>query len=326
MASRRHLRKEEKEELKRQKKELKKSYEKTRSESKRVGTKRFSDTQRYLLVGSVAAIIIVILAMQFLIPPKQICYFTERDFVYATLGQDKSQADFSRIVAQYSIVAAHTTVNCDITDFFNSSFNLALPSPPVSTNTSNTILYQVSEVSSSLIWATPMIPSKPAALPMALWINKTEMTVSPSSFAHDTPTYVTFRLAITPQIHVDYYNASLQFNQTIPSTTISLYTINNGTFYLDNGTAFTQGTNLSAKSTILLDFTLVITSSLIGKLNLLQRGSVYLVQNGQLLSSFAFHEAVIDLTGFGLEQKPTVEKTKALDIVVNIPFYNVTLT
>ena len=335
MASRRHLRKEEEEELKRQKKELKKSYEKARPGSKKVGAKRFSDTQRYLLVGSVAIIIILIVAIQFLIPPKPYCYFTERDYVYATLDQDKQQVDFSRIVAHYTIVPEHTSIDCDITDYFNSSYNLALPSPPVSTNTSNTILYQLADVSSTLIWATSMVPrTGAAALKMSPWINKTTM-LTPSVIRSKPPTSISFRLAIITQTQVDRFNASLQFNLTIPGTTLTFNNCianntANYTSFAQNGIISTQGVNLSAQSTIVLSFTLEVSSTQpVGELNLLKSGSIYLVKNDRLLDSFAgasaFKGSEIHFTGFGLGQEPTLEKTKSLTLMVNVPCYNLTI-
>ena len=331
MASRRHLRKEEEEELKRKKKELKQSYEKARPGSKKVGSKRVSDTQKYVLVGSVAIVIILIVAVQFLIPPKPICYFTERDYVYATLDQDKQQVDFSRIVAHYTIVPEHASIDCDITDYFNSSYNLALPSTPVSTNTSSTILYQLADVSSTLIWATTMVPRTGATLQMSPWINKTTM-LTPSTYRTQSLS-ISFRIAIITQIQVDRFNASLQFIPNNPSTTLVFNNCNsnNTSFFTQNRTIFTQGLNLSAKSTILLSFVLeVYTTSSLAELNLLQSGSIYLVKNNQLLEPFAgasaFKESVIDFTGFGLGQEPTLKKTKTLTIAVNIPYYNISIS
>ncbi|MDD1778841.1 MAG: hypothetical protein LUQ65_11820 [Candidatus Helarchaeota archaeon] len=330
MASRRHLRKEEEEELKRQKKELKKSYEKTRPTSKKVGAKRVSDTQKYVLVGSVAIVIILIVAIQFLIPPPKICNFSEQDFVYATLDQDTQKINFNRIIAYYSVRPEHTTIDCDITDYFNATYSLApqIP-PPHSGPYASSIVYQLGDVVSQLTWACVM--ENGTKLQMTPWINKTVMTTNPLGVNRFTPTNVNFRLAITTQVQVDRYNASLKFNLNIPNTKITFWSITDGTnFFSQNGTIFTQGVNLSAKSTILLNFILQVNSSQpLGELNLLQSGSVYLVKNNQLLESYtgasAFKESEIDFTGFGLGQEPTLKKSKSLNIVVNIPYYNVTV-
>ena len=146
---------------------------------------------------------------------------------------------------------------------------------------------------------------------------------------------VSFQIAIITQIQVDRYNASLKFNLNIPNTTLTFNNCisnctANATSFAQNGIISTQGVNLSAKSTIVLGFNLQVYSSRpLGELNLLQSGSIYLVKNNQLLESFAgasaFKESEIHFTGFGLGQQPTLEKTKSLNIVVNIPCYNITL-
>jgi len=334
MASRRHLRKEEEEELKRQKKELKKSYEKTRPTSKKLGAKQFSDTQKYMLVGSIALVIIIIVAVQFLIPPAKICYFSEGDYVYATLDQDSQKINFNRIIAYYSILPEHTTVDCDIVDYYNATYSLKPPAQPISSYpSSSSIKYQLAEVVSQLTWACLM--ENGTKLQMSPWINKTTMTTNPLGVNRYTPTNVFFQLEIKTQVQVDRYNASLKFNLNIPNTKITFWSITNGTAnatsFAQNGIIFTQGVNLSAKSIILLDFILQInTSRPLGELNLLQSGSVYLVKNDKLLENFAgasaFKESEIDFTGFGLGQEPTLVKTKFLNIVVNIPYYNITVT
>jgi hypothetical protein len=332
MATRRRLRKEDQEELKRRKKELRKSYEKTRPDSKKVGSKRISDTQKYLLVGSAAIIIIVIISIQFLIPPVPICYYTESDFVYATLDQDSQKVSFNRIIAHYLIRPDHTEVNGNIYDYFNSSYKIAPPDQPAHSSPPyvNSITYTLANVKVPLIWACRM--ENGTALQMSTWINKTVMTLTPSSIPKNVLRNVNFRLAITTQISVDRYNISLKFNKNLPNTSINFVSIKNGTsFFNQNGTIFTQGVNLAARSTILLDFNLsIITAPSFSELNFLEYGNFYLVKKGELLQSYAgasaFRESEIFFTGFGLSDEPTLKKTKFLDIVGIIPYFNITLT
>lgn len=143
---------------------------------------------------------------------------------------------------------------------------------------------------------------------------------------------ISFRIAIITQFQIDRFNASLQFIPNDSNTTLTFNTCisNNTSFFTQNRTIITQGVNLSAKSTIVLDFNLqVYTLRPIGELNLLKSGSIYLVKNNQLLEPFAgasaFKESEIDFTGLGLGEKPTLIKTKSLAIVVNIPCYNITI-
>lgn len=330
MATRRRLRKEDQEERQRRKKELRKSYEKIRPDSKKVGTKRLSDTQKYLIVGSAAIIIIIIVAVQFLIPPTPTCFYTESDYVFASLDQTSQKVTFKNITARYLIRPENTKINCDITDYFNSSYTINPPALPIHTSYGNSITYSLIDVVSPLSWACPM---NGTALPMSDWINNTVMTVVPASVKKGSPTSIHFQLSITTQIHLDQCNISLKFIQNTANTSLSYVSIINGTNYFPiNRTFFTQKTNVTAKSTLLLDFTLSITTNLppLSKLNLLESGTINLVKNDCLLQSYpgasAFQESQIFFKGLGLGGEPTLKKTKFLDVVVNIPCYNVTVT
>jgi len=331
MATRRRLRKEDQEEIQHRKKELRKSYEKSNSGKKKGSAKRLSDTQKYLIVGSVAVIIIIIVAVQFLTPPTPTCYYTEGDFVYASLDQDSQTISFNHIVAFYLVRPAYTTINCDITDFFNSTYQLTKPAQPTSDSDAGSITYHLTEVKLPLIWSSAMKNGVP--LQMSSWINEVHMTLTPSSIPKTGETKnVNFLLAITTQVPVDRYNLTLKFNKNIPSTTLKFINIKNGiSFFPINGTIFTQGLNLTAKSTILLNFNLsVSTTQSLSELNLLETGVLNLFKQDQLLQSYAgasaFKESEINFKGFGLGQEPNLQKSKFTNIVVNIPYYNITLT
>ena len=331
MVTRRRLRKEDQEQRNRRKKELRKSYEKTRPGSKSVGAKRLSDTQKYLLVGSVAVAIIIIITVQFLIPPTPTCYYTESDYVIASLDQTSQKVSFNHIVAQYIIRPERTKINCDITDYFNSSYTITPPTQPTHTPPPyvSSITYSLADLESPLIWACPM---NGTPLPMTNWINTSTMTISPTSIKRNTPTQIRFRLSITTQIHLDRCNISLKFIQNTINTTLAFFQLYNGTEYFNiNRTILTQKTNVTAKSTLLLDFILTITTSQPpSKLNLLEVGAINLVKNNQLLQSYlgasAFKESLITFKGLGLGGEPSLKKSKFLDVMVNIPCYNITVT
>ena len=183
MPQRRRLKKEEEEKLQQQKKALKKSYQKSYSGSKHVGSSRISDTKKYLLIAAVAGVIIIIVAVQFLVPPEPYCYFTEADFIHATLDQGTQSITFDRIVAWYHLRAKHTTINCDILDDYNDTYELELP--PVSSHLSATeyggdqILYQITDVSSVLSFATTMENGTDEPQ-MSTWVSLSTMETNPT--------------------------------------------------------------------------------------------------------------------------------------------------
>ncbi|NVM53884.1 MAG: hypothetical protein HWN66_09295 [Candidatus Helarchaeota archaeon] len=327
MPKRRRLRKEEEEKLQLQKKSLKKSFQKSYSGSKRIGSKRLSDTKKYALIAAVAIVIIIILAVQFLVPPEPICYYTEADFVHATLDQGTQTISFDRIIAWYYLKAEHATVNCDIDDYYNDTYDLELPpasSHLTSSVAADQILYSVTEVTSVLLFETVMENST-VPLQMSTWVNLTIMNTTPSSISSGVETEVNFRLEIVTSVAVDHYNISLDFNQNLAQTTLTYVSIAHGTPNVGELLFYTRGGSLSADSSIILDFTLTVNSSLSGSLNLLEEGEIHLVLDNQLLeSSYSdFKESEVTFT-YGMEQRPRLEKTKFLDIVVDIPYYNIT--
>lgn len=330
MSNRRSLKKEEEEHLQKQKTALKKSYQKKKLDSKHVGSKRFSDTKKYLIIGTVAGIIIVLITVQFLIPPQPLVYYTEADFVFATLDQDGQNITFNRIQAYYSLHPSHTSLNCNIVDYYNTSYSILPPVFPITPIIwGNEIEYFFANETSDLSWTTIMENSS-TPLQMSTWLNFSSMLVTPSSVPRGIPTEVNFYLEIVTTTNVDHYNASLKIKDPIELTSVSTIGVYNGSYDADNFTFWTQGHNLVPGSSIVLNFSLIIDTSLLwSELNLLETGELQLRIKDTLLSDYqdysAFKESIIDFSGLGLGPEPALRKSKFLNIVLNIPYYNVTI-
>jgi hypothetical protein len=90
--------------------------------------------------------------------------------------------------------------------------------------------------------------------------------------------------------------------------------------------------NLAADSLVTLDFTLQITTTTaLSELNLIEAAEIHLVLNNKLLKDFPgytnFTEAVINLAPFYLENElPTLDKAKLLDVVIDVPYYNIDIS
>jgi hypothetical protein len=332
MASRRR-RKEEEEELQRQKKALKKSFQKDFSGKKRVGSSRLSDTKKFIIMGSVAIVIILIVTIQFINPPKPVCYFTEVDFIYANLDQDAENITFNRILAWYYLKPVHTQLSCDVRDFFDTSFGYDIVVKPDSIEDSiddvvGDIVFRFNEESSAFSFSTFMENGTP--LQISTWVNLSAIELTPSSISKGVPTVVNFKLDIVSSTAVDLCNISLAFNKNLENTTIEFSSISNGTADSDELTFYTSKEDIPANTHILLDFNLSITtSSTLSERNLLSNGEIHLVLENKLLSSFnpytQFKESGVDFSAFLYKTEPSVEKTKLLDVVINVPFYNITI-
>ena len=326
----RRRRKEEEEEIKKQRKALKKSFKQTHESTRKIGSRKLSDTQKYLLIGSVVGILCVIVAVQFLPPPIPYCYYTEADFVHATLDQDTQTISFNRIIAWYRARPINTYLSCNIMDFFNESFDVRVnPSTIDSSITSNDILYRFTDESSTLMWETFMENGTPLA--MSTWVNITTISITPSSVQKGITKEVNFKLDIVMCVAVDRCNISLELNKNLVNTSIVFLSIKNGTVNVAELIFFTTKTSLSANKHVILDFNLSInTNQTVSSLNLLKKGTIHLVMNNKLidsyLSSLNFKESNIDFSGFLYERVPKVVKTNFLDIVINIPYYKIILT
>ncbi|HUX98631.1 MAG TPA: hypothetical protein VMV49_03700 [Candidatus Deferrimicrobium sp.] len=330
MPDRRRLRREEQDELEKKKKALKKSYQKSYTGIKRVGSKRFSDTQKILIVGAATIAIIAILSITFLIPPTPYCYYTEGDFVYASLDYDTKTITFDHIDAWYRLQPRSTTLSCDIVDYFNTSYDIKEPSNVESDPFEpGKIKYSINELKSVKSWILLLENGTP--LDMATWVTLNTMTTTPSSIPKGVITSVKFKLDLVTKVAINSYNVSLQLNTNLVNTTIQFQSITNGSYTLSPLKFYTSGDALPASSHILLDFNLTIYTNLTSpKINLLETGELNLVMMNTVLGSYttgsAFKESTIHFTGIGLNKEPELVKTKFLNVVVDIPNFNIGLT
>ena len=118
MPARRRLKKEDKEKIEQQKKALKKSFQKDYAGSKRVGSSRLSDTKKWTIILGSAAIIVVLLSLVFLTIPPPRCYYTEGDYVHATLDHHTQTLTFDHVLAWYRVRPRYTTISCNIVDYW----------------------------------------------------------------------------------------------------------------------------------------------------------------------------------------------------------------
>ncbi len=324
----RRRRREEEEDLQRQKKALKKSYEKIHPEKKSVGTKRISDTTKFILIASVAIIVIIIVAVQFR-PPPPICYYTEGDFVHATLDQDTQQITFDHITAWYRLRPYHTSLSCDIIDYFDSTYSIIKPDLLVEPYVdADSITYSFSEETSTISWETIM--ENGTALQMSTWVNLTTMQLSPSSIPKGVATIVNFKIEIVTCVAVDQCNISLRFNKNLVNTSIEFVSITNGTADSNNLIFSINKVNIPAASTVLLNFSLLINTTLqTSPLNLIQWGAIHLLMKNRLLGTFPayskFKESTLTFIEFDYQEYPELKKTNFLDIVIDIPYYKIIL-
>ena len=330
MSSKKRSRKEE--DLQKKKKALKRAFQKEYSGKKRVGSKRLSDTQKYLIVGVTAIVIIFVVAVQFMKPPIPYCYFTEGDFVYATLDQDAQNITFSYINAFYYLSPKNTYLSCDIVDYFDPAFNFDFITEPASidaTELSDHLLYRISNRTAAFSYYTRMENGTP--LQMSTWVNLTEMVVTPSTIPKGITTIVNFKIDIVTCTAIDRCNISLQFNRDLENTTITFSSITNGTADESSLYFYTKQESLSANTHVVLDFNLSINTNLsLSAVNLLNIGEIHLVIDNKLLSAFApyskFKESTLTFAGFMYDTEPTVVKARFLDIVVEIPSYTISIS
>ena len=332
MSSRRQ-RKEEEEELQRKKKALKKSYQREHSGKKRVGSKKFSDTQKYVLAGGIAIVIIVIVAVQFIRPPPPYCYYTEGDYILATLDQDSETISFDRLVMFYRLSPQYTTLSCDIQDFFDSAYfstdNILVEPPEIDASINvDDIVYRFTEEASSLSFTTIMENGTP--LLTSTWVDIVGINMSPSTITQGVTTVVNFKLEIIATTSVDHCNISLQFNKNLENTSIEFSSNTSGLVNEEELIFYTVQESLSANTHIYLDFDLSINTNLTSEANLLENGEIHVVINNKLLGDFApysdFKVSYIDFSPFLYETEPTVEKTNFLNVVVDVPYYNITIS
>ena len=330
MPSRRRLKKEEKEELEKKKKALKKSFQKSHADSKRVGSSRISDTKKYGLIIGVAVAIVLIITFTFLGPPEPIYYYTEIDFVHATLDQDTQSITFDRIRAWYKVNPKYTTLSCTITDYFNDSYQIIEPSLPIPPFvSSDEIYYEFNELDSAFSWETIM--ENGTSLEMSTWVELVKMNTIPSTIIRGNETTVKFYLELKNTFALDSYNISLRFYENPENTTVEHISTVHGSFDSGTFTFSTRGNALAADSSIILEFNLNITSANpLSELNFLASGEVNLVKNDQLLKDYsgasAFKESFVDFTPYLMdEEEPRPIKSTALNVQVSIPYYNVTL-
>ncbi len=330
MPNRRRLKKEEKDELDKQKKSLKKSFQKAHSGSKRVGSKRISDTKKYSLIIGVVVIIVIIISIQFFGPPKPHYYYTEIDFVDATLDQDTQSITFNRIRAWYRLHPKYTTLNCAITDYFNTSFKIKEPDliiPPSTVD--NKIFYDFSDLASPVSWETIM---ENYSIPMSTWVDIIKMNTTPSSIPRVNETTVNFHLELKTNVALDSYNISLKFYQNLENTTLEAVNMIHGSHDPISFTFITQGNSLAAGSSIILKFDLnITTTNPLSELNFLAAGKVNLVKRNTLLKDYPvtseFKESTISFVPYLVdEDEPRAYKSTLLNIVVTVPYYNITLT
>ncbi len=333
MSGRRRRRREEEEERQKHKKALKKSFQKKYSDKKRVGSKRLSDTQKWSLIVGVTFVIIIIISIQFFRPPGPLIYYTEGDFIYATLDQDTQNISFNQIVAYHHLRPRNTVISCEIDDYFDPAFNYdlkTLPETIAATNYSDYIRYSFTEEDSSISFATTM--ENGTELDMGSWVNLVMMNISPSFISSGVPTLVSFSLRIKPTVAVDRCNISLTFNKTLGDTTLEFISVENGTADEDDLIFTVEEENLAADSLVTLDFTLQITTTTaLSELNLLDTGEIHLVLNNKLLKDFTgysnFKEATVNIAPFYLEDKvPSLEKVRFLDVVIDVPYYNIDIS
>jgi hypothetical protein len=215
MSRRRRRRREEEEDLQKQKKALKKSFQKQYSDKKQVGSKRLSDTQKWSLIVGVTIVIVVIIGIQVFRPPSPLIYYTEGDFIYATLDQDTQNISFNQIVSYHHLKPRNTVISCEIDDYFDPAFNYdlkTLPETISATVYTNYIHYSFTEEDSTVSFSTIM--ENGTELDMTSWVDLVKMTISPSSISSGVPTLVNFSLHIKPTLAVDRCNISLTFNKT----------------------------------------------------------------------------------------------------------------
>ncbi|MFX1296697.1 MAG: hypothetical protein ACFFD2_17800 [Promethearchaeota archaeon] len=329
MTPKRRRRKEEEEELQKRKKALKKAYQKDFSSKKRVGSKGISEIHKYILVGSIAIIVIVIVAFQFIKPPPAYCYYTEGDFIYATLDQDSENIAFNHIVAWYQVTPKNVKISCDIQDYYDFSFDFILPNYPSNRFILDGIEFQLIEESSTSIWTVFLENGTP--LQMSSWVNLTDIYLTPPSIDKNSPTIVNFRLDIITCIPVDLCNISLEFNKNLENTSIEFSSITEGTADSEMLSFFTQKENIPANTHVVLDFNLAInTNFTLSELNLLKKGKINLEMNDKLIVSFIpdsnFKESQLSFSESAYENnKPTLIQSKFLNIIIEVPYYNITI-
>ncbi len=331
MPARRRLKKEEKEELDQKKKALKKSFKKDFAGSKRVGSSRISDTRKWILIATAIGVIAVLISVVFLVTPPPYCYYTEVDYVYSTLDQDTQNLTFDYILAWYKVRPRYATVSCNIVDYYNTSYDVELP-PNSSllvpgTYPPDEIWYLINEITETLTFESKL--ENGTALSMATWINSTTIETSPTSITRNVRTEVNFKIELETLVALDSYNISLKIDRTQVNTTIEHKNTTSGSH--SSGTYYIKGTSLPADSLITLEFNLYINTTLPwAELNLLESGEAHLVMEDQLLKDFSgasdFKKSTFDFNEMISGEDPTLVRSEFLDVVIDVPYFNITLS
>ncbi|MHA1265680.1 MAG: hypothetical protein ACTSRS_10660 [Candidatus Helarchaeota archaeon] len=333
MPSRKKIRRKKQDELIKKKKILKKAFQKQYGGSKRIGSGRISDTQKYILIVAAAFTIILLVSLQFMFPPKPYCYFTEGDIIYATIDQNTQTISFDKIVAWYNLRARNTILTCDITDYYNGTYKISLPSTTTylvaSTLPSDQLLYQINNVDSTLTFKSIMENGTPLYMPT--WVELKAFKTTPTAIPRGIRTNVTFDIELQVNTLVDSCNISLSFYKTLNNTTIDYSQIHNGLYDSDSFTFSISKQSLPANSNLNLSFDLSInTTNPSTELNLLKTGTAHAIIQGKLLKDFPggtlFKEAVLDFSPFGEGEAPILVATTFLDIFLTIPYFNLTLS